>query len=249
MKKFIFSAIVIVGLAFITGGTVFAQGTMMGGATAPDDHTAEEEAKGKIVWEKLQAKEISCADVSDENFGTLGEYFMGIMAGDSHAAMNAMMIQMHGEEWEERIHIVMGKRFSGCDTSAAFPEGASGWSPMITGMWSSPFNSNKTNPEGVVSRPYGADNSMMWGFGNNPMGWGLGAFGWIFMILWWVLVIVGIAALIKWLAGQSRSGRDSEKPFDFAQGRSPIDILKERYARGEIDKKEFEEKSREIKNI
>ena len=245
--SFIFSVIGIVGLSLVMSGAVFAQAPleatsltgqgMMSGATT-DDHTAREEAEGKVVWEKLQAKQVTCTDLSDENFGTLGEYFMGTMMGDSHAAMNAMMIQMHGEEWEERIHIVMGKRFSGCDTSAAFPEGASGWSPMITGMWSSPFNSNKTNPEGVASRPYGADNPMMWGFGNNPMGWGLGAFGWIFMILWWVLVVAGVVALIKWFTSQSRSGRDSEK--------SPLDILNERYAKGEIDKKEFEEKKKDL---
>ena len=72
----------------------------------------------------------------------LGEYFMGQMAGDSHAAMNAMMIQAHGEDGEEQIHIVMGKRLSGCDTSAAFPVGSGGWVPLvdiILGGGSSPF--------------------------------------------------------------------------------------------------------------
>lgn len=237
----------IVGFSLIMSGTVFAQGMMGGNTTNSDDHTAREEAEGKIVWEKLQAKEVSCADLSDENFETLGEYFMGIMMGDSHAAMNAMMIQMHGQEGEEQIHVVMGKRLSGCDTSAAFPGGSGSWMPMMNmlapygtgdsrmgmwGGWSSPFNSNQTN------------NPMM-NFGFMPFGW----FGWIFMVLWWVLVIAGIVALIKWLAGQSRNGRDQEKPFDPAQGRSPLDTLKERYAKGEIDKREFEEKSREIKNL
>ena len=245
--SFIFSVIGIVGLSLVMSGVVFAQAPleatsltgqgMMSGATT-DDHTAREEAEGKVVWEKLQAKQVTCTDLSDENFGTLGEYFMGTMMGDSHAAMNAMMIQMHGEEWEEEIHIIMGKRLSGCDTTAAFPGGTGSWSPMMTGMWSFPFNSNQTNPEGVASRPYGADNPMMWGFGNNPMGWGLGAFGWIFMILWWVLVVAGVVALIKWFTSQSRSGRDSEK--------SPLDILNERYAKGEIDKKEFEEKKKDL---
>ncbi|KKW33559.1 MAG: hypothetical protein UY78_C0008G0001, partial [Parcubacteria group bacterium GW2011_GWA1_53_13] len=222
--SFIFSVIGIVGLSLVMSGAVFAQG-MMTGVTTTDDHTAREEAEGKIVWEKLQAKEISCTDVSDENFGTLGEYFMGVMMGDSHASMNAMMIQMHGEEWEEQTHIVMGKRFSGCDASAAFPGGSDGGMPMtymMTGGWSSPFGFNQMY-----------DNSMM-NFGFTPFGW----FGWIFMIMWWALIIAGIVALIKWLAGQSRRGRDNEK--------SPLDILKERYAKGEIDKKEFEEKKKDL---
>ena len=194
------------------------------------EHTAREEKEGKELWDKLQVKEVACADLNDEQFGVLGEYFMGTMMGDSHASMNAMMIQMHGEEGEEQIHIVMGKRLSGCDTSAAFSSGGSGWMPMMNmmwGGWSSPLGNNSTN------------NMMNFGFGP------FGGFGWIFMILWWVLIIAGIVALIKWLTSQSRGPREGEKPARPAGG-SALEILKERYAKGEIDKKEFEEKKKEL---
>ena len=188
------------------------------------EHTAREEQEGKELWDKLQSKEVACENLNDEQFGVLGEYFMGQMAGDSHAAMNAMMIQMHGEDGEEQIHTVMGKRLSGCDTSAAFPAISGGWMPMMNmmwGGWSSPDGFNQSN------------NSMM-NFGLTPFG----GLGWIFMILWWVLIIAGILAFIKWLTSQSRGAHNHEK--------SALDILKERYAKGEIDKKEFEEKEKDL---
>src|SRR3990167_11429789 len=145
-----------------------ASAQMMGGfsnSAAVDwdavvEHTLREEKEGKEVWDKLQAKEITCADLNDEQFGVIGEYFMGQMMGNSHSSMNAMMMQAHGEEGEEQIHIVMGKRLSGCDTFATVPGTSGGWMPMMNMMWgggSSPFgNNNSTN------------NMMNFGFG--PLG-------------------------------------------------------------------------------
>ncbi len=71
-------------------------------------------------------------------------------------------------------------------------------------------------------------------------GWGhwwnwLGA-GYLF--LFWVLVIVGIIFFVKWLA---RQGRPAEPKKEDA-----LDILKMRYAKGEINKEEFEQKKKDI---
>src|SRR3989344_9681379 len=110
MKKIIFTILAVIAIgSFATN----ANAQMMGGFSNSSvdwekvvEHTVREEQEGKELWNKLQAKEVFCADINDEQYGVLGEYFMGQMAGDSHAAMNAMMIQAHGEDGEEQIHIV-----------------------------------------------------------------------------------------------------------------------------------------------
>lgn len=80
----------------------------------------------------------------------------------------------------------------------------------------------------------------MWG--GDMMGWGGGWswFGMVHMLLWWLLIIAGIAVLVKWLIG-SRPGTGGS-----TQQRA-LEILAERYARGEIDKTEFEEKKRDLR--
>lgn len=75
----------------------------------------------------------------------------------------------------------------------------------------------------------------MYGFGDNWLWHGL--FGPIFMIVFWAVIIYLIVRLIQ--NGGKWDKKDSEN--------KALDILKERYARGEIDKKEFEERKKDIK--
>ena len=72
---------------------------------------------------------------------------------------------------------------------------------------------------------------MMWGFGM--------IFGPLFFILVLALVIAVAVLLVRWLAGPWQAASHPLPP-----GRTPLDILKERFARGEIDKDEFEERRR-----
>jgi len=80
--------------------------------------------------------------------------------------------------------------------------------------------------------------------GSGMMGeWGMGWFGGIFMIIFWIFIIVGAVFLIKWLV-QSPKGHSGYGRTEISS--KALDILKERYARGEINKQEFEEKKKAL---
>ena len=68
-------------------------------------------------------------------------------------------------------------------------------------------------------------------------GWGMG-FGWVFMIFFWVLLILGIVYVIRIVM----AGAKKETSGDTA-----LDILKKRYAKGEITKEEFEKIKNDLK--
>ena len=79
-------------------------------------------------------------------------------------------------------------------------------------------------------------NSQGWHMGPGTMGgWGTGWFGGIFMIIFWILILVGLVLLIKWLFQTTNRHQSGD-----AGGSRALEILKERYARGEIDRNEFE---------
>ena len=70
---------------------------------------------------------------------------------------------------------------------------------------------------------------MMHWFNDYGMGFG---FGWLFMILFWGLVIMGIIYLVKMMTGGAAG---PSAPKETAE-----DILRKRFARGELTKEEFE---------
>lgn len=84
---------------------------------------------------------------------------------------------------------------------------------------------------------------MMWNWGGSG-GWGMG-FGLLFMILFWGLVILGIVVLVRWLVQQSQPRRERDEPASPPE-KTPLEIVRERYARGEIDREEYERMKRDL---
>jgi len=71
-------------------------------------------------------------------------------------------------------------------------------------------------------------------------GWGLGfGFGWIFLLFFWLLLILGVVYLIKLIGGSTRRGEREE---------TALDILKKRYAKGEVSREEFEKIKEDLTN-
>jgi putative membrane protein len=78
----------------------------------------------------------------------------------------------------------------------------------------------------------------MMGSGWGGWGYGIPGFG---MILVWVVVIALAVLLVRAIAGTGKNaGRES------GTRKTALQILEERYARGEIEREEFEQKRRDL---
>lgn len=79
---------------------------------------------------------------------------------------------------------------------------------------------------------------MMHGFGG--FGMGFGWFGLIFFVIILGVIIWFISSILR-----NTTTRNIERHDGFmSRGKTPLDILEERYAKGEIDDEEFEKRKR-----
>ena len=79
---------------------------------------------------------------------------------------------------------------------------------------------------------------MMWGYGYGNSMFGFGFLGVLFSILWFVFLVWAIVTALRWITGKP------PRRHWMMQCNGALDILRERYAKGEIDKQEFEEKQK-----
>ncbi|EKE28099.1 MAG: hypothetical protein ACD_3C00100G0004 [uncultured bacterium (gcode 4)] len=219
--KQIFVITSILVLSLFSPITTFGQGMMGFPNLSIDDTTIknqqQEEEEGKKFLDDLNNKTITCEKLTDSDFEKIGEYFMAQSIGDTVRHINM----------NEMLKRMMGEKWEEQAHSAM-------------GKRLSNCDITATFPEQVGS--FWPMMNMMWGWSsysqsyninNNPMMWNFWFVWWIFMILLWIVVIVGIFAFIKWFTGQTNNSQS-------------LEISKERYAKGEINKKEFEEMKKDL---
>lgn len=161
---------------------------------------------------------ISCDKLADEQLEAMGDYYMEQMhPGEAHEMMDQMM-GGEGSDSLKQMHIQMAKRLY-CNED-------------VGGMMGG----------GMMNMMMGSG-GMMNMMGTNMMGGSFGGGSWwlwsIVGMLFWIALLVALILLIVWLykkiTGQATNGG------------SALDILKKRFAKGEITKKEFESMKKEIR--
>ena len=104
------------------------------------------------------------------------------------------------------------------------------WLPAFAGFFSS------------ASAAYAQSQPQGYGAWPGMMGWGCGM-GWpwpILMLVFWIAVIAGVVFIMRWLMLSANRGRGG------ASEGSALDILNKRYAKGEINKDEYEKIKKDI---
>ena len=183
MKKMHFPVLFFLMVALLYPVNIHAQMMRNPSPQANDsqNQTAQDEAAGKAIWDKLQDKQLSCGNLTDDQFDVLGDFFMGNMMGANHDYMNELMAQRLGDNGEKQMHITLGKRLSGCDSNASFPKGANYFMPM---MGFSAGMMNNTNTDS-----WGRSINGMMGYGN--LGNSYGIFGLLVPIGLFVFLTLG----------------------------------------------------------
>ena len=195
-------------------------------AFADGDHQNEIEEGKELVENK-----ISCDKLNDEQLEAIGEYYMEQMhPGESHEAMHEMMGIEEGTEYHKQFHVNMAKRMY-CGQGGMM--GSGGMMGMMN-MMGGGMMGGQTPQTSVMQGMMGGNmmNNVGYGMiGNNPVGFG---YSWGFWNVIWLLFWIGIIVLIIWLIYKFIIKRE-------VVSETPLEILKKRYAKGEITKKQFDD--------
>jgi len=189
---------------------------------------------------KLVESGVSCDELSDEQLEAIGEYYMEQMhPGEAHETMHKMMGIKEDTEYHEQFHINFAERMY-CGDYVGCPM----METVLTNYSTNVVRSRGMMGRGMMGNSGGMMMPMMMG-GRNMMGGGMlsnTGFGYGYSGFWniiWYLFWIGIIVLVIWLIYKFiiQKGVVSE---------TSISILKKRYAKGEISKKEYESMKKEL---
>jgi len=164
--------------------------------------------------------QIDCEKVTDKQFEGLGEAYMDVMHPDpkEHAILDRMMGGGNSESLAT-MHRMMGARYLGCYKGGVMGDYGMGM------MGGNIMAGQQYGPWTVLHNHHGWNMMNQW-LGGWPM--------WLFLIILIAVIIYAFAQNKKSVGG--------------AGSESALDILRKRFARGEISKDEFERMKKDLQS-
>jgi len=196
-----------------------------------------EQREGAQTLRSVEDGERPCGTLETDDYERIGEYAMGRMVGSpgAHASMDRLMAQMMGERAEGRMHVLMGRRFSRCGRGQV-PGGfggmmgamgmiGGGFGPRGRGTTDAGGGRGAAGFPGMMDRRNFVD--------QDDDDWSAAAI--IMTTLMLLLLVLAVAALLFWRPWRQAAG-----------GKSSLEILQERFARGEIDIEDYGRRRRAL---
>lgn len=178
-------------------------------------------AEGK----KLVESKLDCGKLTDEQLEAIGEYYMEQMhPGESHDLMHKMMGIEEETEYHKQFHVNIARTiYCGDNNTGMMGSGMMGGNMMMPMM------------RMMMGGYGGMGNNFGYGMMGNPFGYSY----WGFWNIIWLLFWIGLIVLLIWLIYKFIIKREETS-------RTPLEILKKRYAKEEITKKQFEQMKKDI---
>jgi len=174
-------------------------------------------SEGQAIYTKFIMGQAKCADLKDSDFLAVGNYVLNQVPESQRSVLNVYINQYKGTLSDKDYATMMGKIFTACEIPTAVGN------VSADGINKGAFN-------------YG-------GYGYLGMFSGLGM---IWGIIKFVIGLIILIFIIKFVMRLLGGKKEVEKLMKMNKSESAEDILKERYAKGEIKKEEYEEKKKEI---
>ncbi len=178
------------------------------------------EADELAAAKALISSNASCSALNQSQLEQIGDYYMEQMhPGAAHEAMDRML-GGEGSDSLRAAHIQMARVLYCGDTNATITYGGMiGMMPAFNrfGNWGGMMGS------GMMGN---------WGYGGM-----MGDWWWVPGAAFWLLVFAALVLVVIWLYKQVAGG---------ISGASASEILKRRYAKGELSKKQYDEMRKEL---